>query len=365
MIVIAFCVALLFALNIGASGAAASMGTAYASGAIKNKYLALLLCGAAIIIGSVFGGQKVVKTISSSIIPETVFTVEVVVLTLLAATLSLFLANILGIPLSTSEITVGAVVGVGIAYQALFVGKVLFVISLWFVTPVVAFGITYAAGKLIHRVHSKYPGLETGKWRPVFTGLVIVAGFFEAYSAGMKNVANAIAPLVGAHLLSLSSASVLGGIFVAAGALLLGTRVLETNGKKITSVSLMEGITISTTSSFLVIAAAVFGMPLPIAQITTSAIIGIGSAQQGAKVFQKQVVIQMLKVWFVAPFLSMLLAYSFIKILIERDLYSIVIVLAGVIVTTGVASLWKQGKRKKNLEELQNESYRTAWRKVN
>ncbi|WP_379968670.1 anion permease [Ectobacillus sp. sgz5001026] len=348
MITIAFCIAFMFALNIGASGAAASMGVAYASGAIKSKYVALLVCAIAIIGGSILGGQMVVRTISSGIIPENLFTVEVVVVTLLAATVTLFLANVLGIPLSTSEITVGSVVGVGIAYKVLYVGKVLFIVSLWFVTPVVAFTITYMAGKFIHRFHTKYPYLESGKWKPLFTVLVIVAGFFEAYSAGMKNVANAIAPIVGAHLLPMSSASLLGGLVVAAGAFLLGTRVLETNGKKITSVSLTEGITISSTSSCIVMIAAFFGIPLPIAQITSSAIIGMG-VSQGVDVFRKKIVSQMLKMWIVAPFLSMLLAYSIIKLLVQKDLYTTFIVIVGVLATLGVASLWKHTKQKNKI----------------
>ncbi|WP_416826808.1 anion permease [Ectobacillus polymachus] len=349
MIVTAFLMAFLFALNIGASGAAASMGVTYASGAIKSKYGALLLCGIAIVGGSILGGQKVVKTISSGIIPENVFTIEVVIITLLAATVSLLLANILGIPLSTSEITVGSVVGVGIAYNVLYVGKVLFIVSFWFVTPVVACTITYGAGMLIHYFNSKYPHLEIGKWRSILKVLVIVAGFFEAYSAGMKNVANAIAPLVGAHLLPLNSATLLGGLSVAAGAFLLGTRVLETNGKKITSVSLLEGITISSTSSSLVIGAALFGIPLPIAQITSSAMIGMGLSQ-GVHVFRKKAVSQMLRMWIVAPFLSMILSYSFIKIIMEKDFYYIFIVLVGILATLGVASLGKEKKRHKKNE---------------
>ncbi len=41
LIAIAFLVALFFAMNIGGSGAAASMGIAYGSGAVKHKYLAV------------------------------------------------------------------------------------------------------------------------------------------------------------------------------------------------------------------------------------------------------------------------------------------------------------------------------------
>ncbi|GAA3327744.1 hypothetical protein GCM10020331_068920 [Ectobacillus funiculus] len=50
----------------------------------------------------------------------------------------------------------------------------------------------------------------------------------------------------------------------------------------------------------------------------------------------------MLKVWFVAPFfLSLLVSYTCIKLLLESDLYSIFIVGAGIIATLGVISLLK------------------------
>lgn len=62
--------------------------------------------------------------------------------------------------------------------------------------------------------------------------ILLITGFFEAFSAGMNNVANAVGPLVAAHVLTVGEGTLYGGLFVALGALLLGRRVLETNGKK-------------------------------------------------------------------------------------------------------------------------------------
>jgi sulfate permease len=44
LIILAFVIAFLFAINIGASGAAAAMGVSYGSGAIKRPGAALLIC---------------------------------------------------------------------------------------------------------------------------------------------------------------------------------------------------------------------------------------------------------------------------------------------------------------------------------
>src|SRR5690606_5478145 len=112
---------------------------------------------------------------------------------------TLFIANLLGIPLSTSEVTVGAIVGVGMAYKALFINHILLIIACWVVFPLFAFLIALVLGKGIGRLEHRYPMLRSdGSWKKWLAMLVIATGFVEAFSAGMNNVANAIGPLVGA-----------------------------------------------------------------------------------------------------------------------------------------------------------------------
>ncbi|MDI5789707.1 hypothetical protein PO124_18695 [Bacillus licheniformis] len=63
------------------------------------------------------------ETIGSGIIPASILNVHIVVIILGSSAISLFIANIAGIPLSTSEVTVGSIVGVGVAFQAVFTDK--------------------------------------------------------------------------------------------------------------------------------------------------------------------------------------------------------------------------------------------------
>jgi sulfate permease len=351
LVTIAFIVSFFFAMNIGGSGAAATMGVAYGSGAIKQKHVALLLCCIAIFLGSLAGGE-VVKTISSGIIPSAILTVQIVIIILTAAAISLFAANMMGIPLSTSEITVGAVVGVGIAYQALYVQKLLFIVSIWIIVPIIAFTFTYFIGKWFLRIKEKYPYLEQGTWKKTFMIALVITGFFEAFSAGMNNVANSIGPLVGAGLISVTKGTIIGGLFVACGALLLGQRVLETNGKKITRFSPFEGCAISGTGALLVIVASIFGLPVPLTQITTSAIIGIGTAKNGFYLWQKRIVIQLLKVWLVSPVFSLVISYSLVKLLLDSDIYSVIAIVSVCLATVGTISLKKTiTEEKRSLHE--------------
>lgn len=351
---IAIIVALFFAMNIGASGAAATMGPVYGSGAIKRKRIALLLAGIGAFLGAVVGGGEVVKTVGEGIIPSNIFSIEVAVVILLASCLTLFLANVIGIPLSTSEVTIGAIVGVGVAFQALYVSSILFILSFWIIVPVFAFSLCFIFGKIIKIVEKKWPQLKgTGKWKKILAVVLILTGFIEAFSAGMNNVANAIGPLVGAGIMQSSSGIWLGGLFVAIGAILLGGKVLETNGKKITSFSLLQGTAVSGTGGGLVIIASLFGIPVPLTQATTSGIIGIGCAENGFQLWQKDVIKKIIKVWIVSPVLSLVVSFSLIHVFLQPNPYIVVIVSAIIIATIGTLSLYRSVRIEQ--QTLQNE----------
>ncbi|MBD1379969.1 inorganic phosphate transporter [Metabacillus arenae] len=333
--IVAVIISLFFAMNIGASGAAASMGIAYGSGAIRKRRIALWICALGVIMGAVIGGGEVVKTISSGIMPSSMMSMEVVIIILSSATLSLFLANLMGIPLSTSEVTVGAVVGIGIAYEVLYVNSLLFIMAFWVIVPVIGFLVTYISGKLIF----SRPSIK--KAPKFLTIILIAAGFLEAFSAGMNNVANAVGPLVGAGVMSTTTGTLIGGLAVGIGAIVLGGKVLETNGKKITQFTKGEGILLSSTGAGLVIISSIFGLPVPLTQVTTSSIIGIGMAKKGRGVFHKQIVQKMLKVWIVSPLFSLTISYFLVQLWLLQHYYSLVVLISVMIATTGAISLKK------------------------
>lgn len=345
---IAIIVSCLFALNIGASGAAAAIGVAYGSGSIKKITVALVVCAIGIFLGALIGGGEVIHTIGSGLIDQNILTVKIVIIILASATLSLFFANVLGIPLSTSEVTVGSVIGVGIAYQSVYFQNLLSIVTLWVVVPAIAFFITYSFQKCI------LPFLEK-KVNPtsyLLTVLLIITGFFEAFSAGMNNIANSVGPLVGAGMLTEFEGKWIGGLFVALGVLLLGKKVVETNGKRITKFSKLEGINISFTGAMLVTVASIFGIPIPMTQITTSSILGIGFVKEEKQVFQKDIVQRLLKIWIVSPLVSLIISYSSVQAFIFSNWYSFFMVIIVFITTIVFLSLTKSFLKHSNYINL-------------
>src|SRR3990167_5668557 len=105
-------------MNMGASGIAPAFAGMYGGRMIKKRK-ALLLFPIFVILGAILMGRNVALTLGKSLLPAGLISFDTALIILASAALSLFLANILKIPQSTSQVTVGAVVGVGLYFKHL------------------------------------------------------------------------------------------------------------------------------------------------------------------------------------------------------------------------------------------------------
>ncbi|WP_058309229.1 inorganic phosphate transporter [Gracilibacillus massiliensis] len=328
--VIALVAACMFAFNIGASGSAASMSIVYGSQVIKKRIYALLIAGIGAVIGAVLGGQFVTNTLGKGIIPEQILDVKVACIILIVAAFTIMITNYIGIPLSTSEVTVGAIIGVGLSYQQLNIYTILWIISFWVIVPVVAFLVTFLLEKLRLRFKDRVHFRPSAK---VLASILLLTGIIEAMAAGMNNVANALGPLVGAGIVSMEFGLPFMAIIVAFGSIFFGGRVLETNAKKITSLSLGNGIVISSATGSLVVGASLLGVPIPMTQITTSAIVGISASNDITLVWKQKIIHKIAKVWVTSPIVSLIFAFSLTEVLIQYSFDQVVLLTLAIVAT--------------------------------
>ena len=90
-----------------------------------------------------------VGTMGSRIIPASILTVDIVIIILASACLFLFFDNRIGIPLSTSEVTVGAVAGAGLALGNVYWLSLLKIVFCWLLVPITAFSFAWLTGRVI------------------------------------------------------------------------------------------------------------------------------------------------------------------------------------------------------------------------
>ena len=108
-----------------------------------NMTLALLIGGLSIGLGIVTFGRPVMNTVGSRLVRLDSFSAFVV---LLAEALTVHFYTFIGVPVSTSQAIVGAVLGIGLLKGASTVSRRTLVGILfgWFLTPVVAASIALA-----------------------------------------------------------------------------------------------------------------------------------------------------------------------------------------------------------------------------
>jgi PiT family inorganic phosphate transporter len=136
-----FVSASLFSLGHGGNDAQKTMGViavllfahGYTGGAFAVPFWVVLLCQAAMALGTLFGGWRIVRTMGSRI---THLTPLQGVCAETAGSIMLFLATGLGIPVSSTHTITGAIIGVGAARRASAVrwGVARRVVIAWIIT---------------------------------------------------------------------------------------------------------------------------------------------------------------------------------------------------------------------------------------
>ncbi len=317
--VVAFLVAVFMGLNIGGNNAAAAMGAAYGA-KVRTKYQAVLLIGIFSLLGAIFSGGAVIKTLGSGILPPGTILLNGAIVAVGAAGITVFLANLMRIPISTSQAAVGSVVGIGLfyGYPKLNLPLLGYIVSWWVVTPVLAWLLAYILGKYFYTdilVWLADHSSSEASIKKLLNVLLTISGCYVAYSAGANNAANAVGPFVGAGLVDPLWGAVLGGITIGFGALLMGGRVLDTVGKEITELCIIRATFVEFTSAILVHVASILGVPVSLGEIVAAGIIGIGCANSGMHLVKGEVVKKIIIAWVVSPVLAGVMAFALMNLI--------------------------------------------------
>ena len=149
---------------------------------------------------------------------------------------------------------------------------------------------TQAQAKLLIADQKECNDLYTGRvWGIQLQRLLdsahIVSAAAVSFARGLNDTPKIAGLLVAANLFDIRYGLILIGIFMALGGLLNARRVAETMSKKITQINHGQGLSANLVTSFLVIVASKFGVPVSTTHVSVGALFGIGivSQQQNTK----------------------------------------------------------------------------------
>ena len=315
------------AINMGGSGTGPAFSAAYGANVLKQSLIPGLF-GLAVFLGAIIGGKETAKTVGKCLLAPEMMTYTVVSIILFSVAISLLLANILGIPQSTSQSTVLAIVAPAIYFNSLNTHKLFYeILPTWLIMPIVSFLITFFIGKYIYKPIRKRGYTMSKKINEsyILKGLIVAMSLYVAFSIGTNNVANAVGPIASLsfNILDINEAYyvhilILATLIIAPcfgiGSSLFGHKIVKNTGKEIVLFGKIEAVIIAFVSASLLLTASLIkGIPTSLVQLNVAAIIGIGVAKLGFKnIFKKTEVNKFFIMWVTAPILAFGLSFLLI-----------------------------------------------------
>ena len=324
--------------NIGANDTANCFGTTVGCRLLSFRK-AVLLVAAFAVLGAVFQGHHVMKTVGKGIVitdaaafeahnaaptpaefreyfPEGRLPDLAILVALLSAGFFVTLATFTSTPVSTSQAIVGGVAGVGVGIvgaQAEYfkLGVLLKILGAWVISPILtmimAFIVYLLLGLALRRARAIV-------WSNMMAIAVLVSAAYVSYSLGANDVGNAIGPLLnkfpdkGPHL------AALGGVAMAVGALTFGQRVTDTVGKNITPLDYAGALSAQLAAGVGVHVFSVLGIPVSTSQAVVGGVVGVGLTK-GTQAVSTGKITRIFVGWVVTPTCAAVFAATLYRLL--------------------------------------------------
>jgi PiT family inorganic phosphate transporter len=317
--------------SLGANDAANIFGTAVGTKMLRF-YTAAIICSIFVILGAVISGAGASHTLGKL---GAVNTLPGAFIVALAAGFTVFWMTKTGLPVSTSQAIVGAIIGWNFFSRTSTDIKVLSnIIGTWIFSPILSAFFAFVIFLLIKRILDN-SRIHLIKLDSLTRSGLIVAGIFGSYSLGANNIANVMGVFIHSspftdislgNLFNFSSIQQLflvGGLSIALGVFTYSRRVINTVGKGIFRLSPVTALVVVLSSSLVLYLFASQGIKdfltdldlpsLPLVPVSSSqaivgSILGISLAK-GGKNMNFRVLGRIGLGWIFTPVASAVLAY--------------------------------------------------------
>jgi len=286
--------------NIGANDAANCIGTTVGAQIISYRK-AVAIMALFVILGGVFQGHHVMKTVGKGIVisdatsfeehngtaagpefrsyfPDDRLSDKAILIALLSAGFFVTLATFSSVPVSTSQAIVGGVAGTGLgivgmnaAYFKL--GVLIKIFGAWVISPVLTMGLAFVLYSLLGYLLKRAKSVV---WSQIMGIAVVISAAYVSYSLGANDVGNAIGPLLSKYPDKGIPLAILGGVAMAVGAFTFGARVTDTVGKSITPLDYSGALSAQFAAAFGVHLFSMAGIPVSTSQAVVGGVIGVG-----------------------------------------------------------------------------------------
>ncbi len=317
--------------SLGANHAGIFWGTAVGTKMVRFK-TAALLCSIFVVLGAVIGGSGASATLNKL---GTIEHIAAAFTVAFAAALTTYYMSRAGLPISTSQAIIGAIIGWNIYSDKLTDYIILVKIaSTWVVSPILTGLTTFVLFKIVQFFFNRTKMHMVKIDNLTRLGLVLV-GIFGSYALGANNIGNVMGVFVNSNpfkaitisnLISFEPTKILffvGGIAIAVGVATYSKKVMSTIGSNlyrfspitalivVLSVALTMFLFASSSIHHFLVSNGLPAFPLvPISasQAIVGSVIGLGLARKNVDVNFNQLR-KIIIGWIITPIFAFLISY--------------------------------------------------------
>ena len=323
--------------SLGANDAANVFGTAVGTRMIRFR-TAAILCSIFVILGAIISGSGTTETLGKL---GAINALPGAFAACVAAGLSVYLMTRFGLPVSTTQAIVGAIVGWNIYTGSSTNTKILItILSTWILCPIIA-GLIAMFFYVLAKKFINNSKLHILRLDAYTRAALILAGVFGAYSLGANNIANVmgvfvpISPFTDINIMNIFIFSskeqlfLLGGIAIAIGVFTYSKRVMFTVGNDLSKMSPISAFIVVISHSIVLFLFASQGIgnflqsinlpsiplvPVSSSQAVVGAVIGIGLLK-GGKEIKWSIAGKISLGWFTLPVIAAFMCFIILFIL--------------------------------------------------
>lgn len=316
--------------TFGANNMSTVFGTAIGTRMLSFK-TAALIASILIVMGAVFSGAGVSDTLQDL---GKINTLPGAFMTALSAGVAMLLMTKLGIPVSSTQAIVGALVGWSLYAHVNIEWDILAdIVASWFFSPVLAIFVAFFLTLLLKTYLKVHP--VPMLYRDAYTRLgLIVGGAFCAYTLGANNIANVMAPFVpvvplkplllfGFEVSVAQQLFFIGGLAIVVGIYTYSQKVNTTVGKDILQMSPIEAFIVVITQGIVMLLFSSVelrefllrhGLPafplVPVSSIgaVIGALIGVSITKNGQGL-QIKALMRVMRAWIITPIISAMICF--------------------------------------------------------
>ncbi len=300
--------AVMLSIVLGANNFSACLGASLGAGIVKLRNAAAI-ASVGMFFGVLLEGYKLSGVFDGQILSGLS---EPGLLAVLVSTLSVMaIVTVLHIPLSLSQVMIGAGWGFALAAEVQ-IGYTfsLEVVGSWLVSPAAAFLISALVEMTVLRMGRKIRDVIT--LNRMYAILTLTAGFYAAYTLG----ANTVGLLVGLFPSRLEDRLPLSLLFSAgavAGIFLLSKGTVRSVGEKLVGLSPSTALSAQFGGALSVHLFTQVGLPVSISQVVIGGMTGATSVKQIA-VLNKRIMRDIIIGWTAGPMAGAILAFLLMKL---------------------------------------------------